>query len=533
MLRFFFGIFLFPLLVFAQPQQQWVDSVFNAMTLDQKIGQLFMIMTYPDGNVAEQNFTKKQIAAYHVGGILFSKGTSSQQQKDTQRYQKFSQLPLLIAADAEWGMAMRLSDVSPYPYAMTLGALPNDELIYAVAKRLGDQKRAMGIHISFAPVVDVNTEAKNPIIGVRSFGDNPKRVARHARAFAEGLQDAGILAVAKHFPGHGSVVDDSHKSLPVLQHDVDALDSIDLVPFKSVFSSGIKGVMVGHLSVPALDNNSGVPVSVSTKVVTNLLQEQMGFNGLVFTDALNMKGITQKVPSPALETFLAGADVLLIPENLAKAIKTIKNAYVSGTISPKRLAFSVKKILKAKADLGLHTTNRNNNVDALATNYVDNYLKQHIAEQSIVSVHTDASKFPLTSHDDVFYAHIGNPVNTVFYNFLQTHGKIKQFSFDNNKKSIHRETIIVGVFADTSTPWSKQSISKKDIIKLHDLAMHNDVHVILYANPYTLMQLPNNSVFSSVLLAHENQPEFVRAAVKILFGKSEAVGILPINTSRY
>ena len=199
MLRALLFMFLIPLYLCAQSQRQWVDSVYNAMSLDQKIGQLFMVMAYPDGNLAKQQNVIYQIERFHIGGILFSRGTSKQQLQDTKRYQYLSETPLLIATDAEWGMSMRLQDVKPYPYAMTLGALPNDELVYSLAKRLGIRKRKMEVHVSFAPVVDVNTEAENPIIGVRAFGDNPIRVAKKAQAFVEGLQDAGVMAVAKHF----------------------------------------------------------------------------------------------------------------------------------------------------------------------------------------------------------------------------------------------------------------------------------------------------------------------------------------------
>lgn len=527
--RFVFWVFFFPTMLFAQSQHQWVDSVYTSMTLDQKIGQLFMVMAYPDGNTLKQKQTLQHIRNHHIGGVLFSKGTSAQQQKDTQRYQRVSQVPLFIAADAEWGMSMRLDDVSPYPYAMTLGALPDENLIYALAKRMGVRKRKMGIHISFAPVADVNTEAKNPIIGVRAFGDNPIRVARQATTFMEGLQDAGILAVGKHFPGHGAAIVDSHKSLPTIAHTNNQLDSIDLVPFRKLIDGGVKGVMVGHLRIPTLEKDS-IPVSVSTKVIADLLQKQLGFKGLIFTDALNMNGITQSVESPALAAFLAGADVLVIPQNLTKAIASIRTSYVNGDIGPERLEISVKKILTAKYALGLHQRkNLISDAKALKTNYEDVYLKQQIALKSIVNVYAKPNHFPLIPNRDIAYLALGKANDNSFLEQLQEFTKsIESVSVDT-VKPMRGKTIIVGVFADTSTPWKNAFLPQKDAAILHQLANQNKVHLVVFAKPYALHQFPNLTIFYNVLWAHENQPEFSKAAAKILFGKHNAVGVFPVK----
>lgn len=532
MLRVFIFVFLIPVCLSAQSQRQWVDSVYNAMTLDQKIGQLFMVMAFPDGNLSKQQNTIYQIKKYHVGGILFSSGTASQQLRDTYRYQKASKTPLLIAADAEWGMAMRLKDVTPYPYAMTLGALPNEQLIYALGKRLGVRKRKMGVHVTFSPVADINTESQNPIIGIRAFGDNPKRVAKQAQAFMEGLQDAGTMAVAKHFPGHGAATLDSHKSLPKIEYTKNQLENIDLVPFRKLIASGVKGIMIGHLEIPALDSNP-LPVSVSYKVVTDLLQKQLGFKGLIFTDALNMSGVTQPVESPALSAFLAGVDVLLMPLRLDKAVKDIKSSYVKGDISPKRLETSVKKILAAKYASGLHQQPNSNDVEnPLYNTFYDHYLREQIALQSIVTVHVKNDKFPLHPLSDMHYVALGTPLSDVFFGALKKHtavveipkNKVKTFDFST-------KTLIVGVHANTSSPWSRQSLSADDISILTHLSAYPNVHVVLFANPYVLSQIPNLSSFSSVLLAHEQQAVFAKAATQVLFGEISAIGTLPVQVN--
>ena len=531
MLRAF--LFLIPACLFAQSQPQWVDSIYTKMSLDQKIGQLFMVMAFPDGNFSTQQKTIHQIKKQHIGGVLFSKGSSIKQLQDRKRYQRFSETPLLVAADAEWGMAMRLQDVSPYPYAMTLGALPNDELVYALAKQLGTRKRKMGVHVSFAPVADVNTEADNPIIGVRAFGDNPIRVAKKTQAFMEGLQDAGVIAVAKHFPGHGASTADSHKTLPRINRSKKALDSIDLVPFKHLISRGLKGIMVGHLDVPALDN-SGLPIAASKKVVTQLLQQQLGFNGLVFTDALDMKGITTAVDSPALAAFLAGADVLVMPLQLEKAISAIKTSYANGDITEARLATSVKKILSAKYALGLHQNKKVKTTgNPLINTFYDMYLRKQIAEQSIVEIHAQKDAFPLQNDITVHYVSLGEPSSNDFLYALREKTTTIQILKNTLKTTeLTGKAIVVGVHANTSSPWTNQSLSESDIAVLTHLSTHSNVHVVLFAKPYVISQLPNLSSFASVLLAHEQQSAFAKAAARLLFGEIKTLGVLPIYIER-
>ena len=519
-------------LVYAQSEQSWVDSLYNQMTLDQKIGQLFMVMAYPDGNASKRMATSKQIKKQHIGGVLFSKGTSKQQLIDTRAYQNQSSVPLLIAADAEWGMAMRLSDISAYPYAMTLGALPNSDLVFALGKRLGERKRSMGVHISFAPVLDVNSESKNPIIGVRSFGDDPNEVAKHGGAFMEGLQAAGVWAVAKHFPGHGTTKKDSHLALPLISHSKKLLDSIDLLPFRHLIDNNLKGIMVGHLAVPSLTGNDSIPVSISPIVLNDLLQNKMGFNGLIFTDALNMKGITSCIDNPALKAFMAGADVLLIPKDLTKSISNIKSHYRAGKIMPARLALSVKKILAAKYQLNLAQSKRDF-YKVLPFTYVDRYLLQQIARQSLVLVqHNEA--FPIKPKANLTFVALGTQNDNTFLNSLQQYARVHQLSpFETTEQISPNETLVVGIYADTTTPWKKQYLSTTALQKLTELLKYKDVHVVVFAKPYVLRQVLNLGEFSSVLLAHQQELAFVNAAAQMLFGKIKALGKLPVTIKAF
>lgn len=526
MFRLLFWIII-PLFALSQSQQKWVDSVYTSMTIDQKIGQLFMVMAFPNGDNVSRANTLKQIENFHIGGVLFSKGTSKQQQLDTKSYQQKTQIPLLIAADAEWGMAMRLSDVSSYPYAMTLGALAHDDLIYALAKRMGERQRRMGVHMSFSPVADVNTEPQNPIIGIRSFGDDPDRVSQKAQAFMEGLQDAGLFAVAKHFPGHGAAKQDSHMQLPIIHKTKSQIDSVELIPFSHLIKKGVKGVMIGHLAILALSGNTTLPSSVSKQVVTELLQTKMGFHGLIVTDALNMNGITNQVASPALGAFLAGADVLLIPENLPKAISDIKSSYKNGTISSKRLATSVKKILTAKYELGLHLQHEVNlSKEVLTDTYFDSYLKQQIATESITLYH-QSERFPILSETEIGFVSIGHQVDDSFLTALNGYAAVTRISVDGDLSTY--KTLLIGVFEDTSTPWRKSSLHISDRAILQRLSLHPNAHVVFFTSPYTLLQFPDVSSFSSVLIAYEQNPYTTTAAAQLLFGQRSSKGILPVK----
>lgn len=526
MLRCLIFFFFFSVSLSAQSVQHWVDSTYNQLTNDQKIGQLFMVMAHPNGDFGQQKVTRQAIDG-HVGGLIFSKGTATQQLVDTKRYQLLSDLPLFIGVDAEWGMAMRLSDVTPFPYQMTLGALPNEELIYALGKRLGTRKRAMGIHISFSPVADVNTKAENPIIGVRSFGDQPREVAARSWALADGLQAAGLIAVAKHFPGHGATTADSHKTLPLMNQSREELDAVDLLPFTHLIDRGIQGIMVGHLDVPALDPRKDKPVSTAKSVVTELLQKDFGFKGLVFTDALNMDGIRQYSKQPALASFLAGADVLLIPHVYHHAFNSLKIAYKEGIVSEERLARSVKKILRTKYSLGLFA-NKKRSLTRPKETYEDRYLKQQIAAQSITLVHREQKEFYLPTNSAVAYVALGDVLDRSFLQALRQYGDVVQYAPE--KAMPHAaKPLVVGFHADTTTPWANTKISASDKVLLRSLAQHPNVHLVLFAPPFALNDLANLDSFSSVVLAYEQQKSFAQAAAQVLFGLLSPEGKLPVT----
>ena len=283
---------IYPLLVEKDQlnQKKWVDSIYNAMTLEEKVGQLFMVDVFSSDPKSKNNKIDSLIKNQHIGGIIFSKGGPKRQAKLNNHYQDISKIPLIMAMDAEWGLAMRLDSTFAYPWNMTLGAITNNEIIYKIGKQIGEHTKRIGMHINFSPVVDINTNPNNPIIGNRSFGEDRDNVTEKALAFMRGIQSVGILANAKHFPGHGDTEKDSHKTLPTISFSKNRLDSIELYPYKRLIEAGLSSIMIAHLNVPSLEIRANFPSSLSKGIVTNLLQKEMEFNGLVFTDALNMKG---------------------------------------------------------------------------------------------------------------------------------------------------------------------------------------------------------------------------------------------------
>ena len=360
-MRYIIIALLFTSFIFSQDnstitQEKWVDSVYNQFSFEEKVGQLFMVAAYSNKNEAHNKSIDDLISKYKIGGLIFFQGGPVRQAKLTNRYQSQSKVPLFIGIDAEWGLSMRLDSTYRYPWNMTLGAVQDMSLIEKMGQQMGQQSKRMGIHFNFAPVVDINTNPKNPIIGNRSFGEDKFNVAERAVALMKGFQSEGLFATAKHFPGHGDTSSDSHHTLPVVKFDKKRIDEVELHPYKELIKNGLSSIMVAHLDIPSLESRKGYPTSISYNVVTDILQKDLGFNGLIFTDALNMKGASNfKQPGDIdLEAFLAGNDILLFAENVPLAVEKFKVAFKEGKLSEERIAFSVKKILNYKYKAGLN-----------------------------------------------------------------------------------------------------------------------------------------------------------------------------------
>jgi len=334
----------------------WVDSVLQGLSVEERIGQLFMVAAYSNKGEVHWQKIAELITQHHIGGLIFFQGGPLRQASQQNYYQALAKVPLLIGMDAEWGLGMRLDSTIQFPRQLMLAAISDRQLIYDMGKEIARQCKRMGIHINFAPVVDINSNPNNPVINDRSFGENKINVTQKSIAYMRGLQENGIIACAKHFPGHGDTENDSHKTLPVIRHNKARLDSLELYPFKKLIDKGIKSIMAAHLFIPAYDKTANTASSLSKNVITDLLKNHLGYEGLVFTDALNMGGVSNYFAPGEIElkALLAGNDILLFPQDVPTAISKIKEAIEQGLISLDKIDSTVRKILFAKYWAGLH-----------------------------------------------------------------------------------------------------------------------------------------------------------------------------------
>ena len=335
---------------YRDPETNWVDSIMQTLTLDQRIAQLMVVRVPLDMDDKQAKAFSELMNGYGVGGVCFFVGTAERQASMTRRFQRDARVPLMVCIDGEWGLGMRLKDMYSFPRNARFGELSEDadSIVYRMGEEIGRQCREMGIHVNFAPVADINSNPDNPVIGTRSFGTDPERVARLAVMYALGQQSQGVMAVAKHFPGHGDTDKDSHLELPVINHSLAYIDTVDLHPFRRLFAAGVGGVMVAHLQVNAYDSLH--PSTLSPTIVNGLLKGTMGFGGLVITDGMDMKGITNSYGGGRgeLMAMLAGNDILLLPPDVREAIETIKTAAVQSDSVRRIIDYHCRRVLKAK-----------------------------------------------------------------------------------------------------------------------------------------------------------------------------------------
>ena len=514
-------------------QLKWVDSIYNSMNVDEKIGQLFMLRISSAAGQKSFDRIEKNISQNHIGGLIFSKGSPSKSNSWINALQKKSKLPLITGMDAEWGASMRYDSIRKFPWNMTLGAIQDDELIEEIGYRIGIQLKSLGININFSPVVDINTNPLNPIIGNRSFGEDKVEVSQKSLKMMMGMHRAGILTCAKHFPGHGETIKDSHYDLPLVNFKKNRIDSVELYPYKKLIPQGISSVMVGHLNYPALDD--GIPSSLSKKIVDGLLIKKLGFKGLVITDALEMKGVSEfkKYKNISLSAFLAGNDILLIPENIEKDLKAFKKAYNKKVITEERLSVSVKKILKAKYKLGLndYKTLDEANV-ALKINSISNdYLIRKSMQDAITLLKNDSS-IPLNKEKKIGYLNLGDNDND-FYNLLSSELNISKINKSNNYNQDDvddYEFLIISFLKSNKSPWVNSEFSKSDIKIIETLSSKRKVILVTFTKPYNLSKI-NLDKISAVLLAYQNNFDAKYSATQSIVGKNKITGKLPVSIS--
>ena len=521
-----------------QAQESWVDSTYTSLTLEEKIGQLFMVMAFSEQG--EKHFDKisKNIVEDNIGGVIFSLGGPHGQTEWLNKFQKKSKVPLLIGMDAEWGVAMRLDSVQAFPWNMTLGAIQNDVLVKDIGHRIGEQAKRLGIHINFAPSVDINTNPKNPIIGNRSFGEDKQNVARKGIAFMQGMHEAGILSSAKHFPGHGDTATDSHLGLPSINFSMERIEEVELYPFKEIINAGVSSVMVAHLDIPAID--AGIPSSLSQKTVQTLLQDSLQFKGLVITDALNMKGASGISPKYGIDVsaFLAGNDILLIPNDVSVAIKKMKRAFKAKKITEQRLAHSVKKILKAKYLVGLNNNKEISSEflsDNLNTNK-DDYLIAKSMQAAITVVQNKNNVLPLEKTTTYGYLKLGDDTGLDFRNSLSKEIKLHRVNESLSNSEIisnlkDYEKIIIGFHRSNDNPWKASSFSKKEIQLISELVKSHTIILDVFVKPYALSKINTLEGIDGLVVSYQNNIPAQIASADILLGDRKATGKLPVSIS--
>lgn len=527
------------------PGAQWIDSVMNSLSLDQKIAQLLMIRTYSNKDESYYKKTEELISKYNVGGLCFFQGGPIRQAKLVNRYQAIAETPLLIAMDAEWGPGMRLDSTESFPFQMTLGTIEDDTLIYQMGASIAKQLHLLGVNINFAPVVDINNNPDNPVINSRSFGADKFMVAAKGIAYMKGLQDNGIIATAKHFPGHGDTGSDSHLTLPVINHDRSRLDSVELYPFRQMINKGLDAVMVAHLFIPALDDTPDTPTTLSKKVITDLLKDELGFKGLIITDALDMKGVTNYHQPGEIEAkaFEAGNDILLLPQDVGKAIDGIKEAIDKGQIKREEIDERCRKVLTYKFRAGL------NHFEALKTdslyeklnNVEDKLIQRAVYKEAVTVLKNQDSLVPLRRFDTLNIASVslGSAEITPFQEMLNNYTHVEKFSMldkttENQQKILMKNLdpynlVILSIHNTSIFPTRNFNISDETLQLIGRIVEKKKVILTDFGSPYSLNLIDSLDRFQSIIIAHQDTRISNEITAQIIMGAFGASGTLPVT----
>lgn len=524
-------------------QRKWVETKYNSMSLNERLGQLFMVSVASDQPKAATDRITSLIRDEHIGGVIFSTGGPVRQARLTNDYQKQSKTPLLVGMDAEWGLAMRLDSTYAFPWNMTLGAIQDDKVVEKVGRQIGKHAKRLGVHINFAPDIDININPKNPIIGNRSFGEDRENVSRKGVAFMKGIESAGVLSSGKHFPGHGDTATDSHHALPVINFSRKRLDSVEMYPYQKLIDSGLSSVMVAHLEVPALELKKGLPSSLSEQIITGILKEEMGFKGLVFTDALNMKGVTDhgKNGDAEVNAFLAGNDMLLMPTVVEQAKKKLTKAYEKGKITEERLAESVKKILMAKYKAGLHNfkpIDLNHLYEDLNTIENDLVYEEAI-ENAITVVKNDFYLMGIKRLENkkIAYVKFGDAHSGPFIKELNKYAKVTQVNGKDIATLKGRlkdfNLVIVGHHKSNESPWKGYKFTKTELTWLSEIAKERGSNLILttFTKPYSLLDIPSFKGIDGVVVAYQNSKLAQEKTAQLIFGAIPGKGVLPVTAN--
>lgn len=514
-----------------QKAEKYADSLYQNLSLDEKIGQLYIVALYNNRGNEEIQKIRNLVEKEKIGGLILMQDDAEKHIALLNEFQEKSRIKMMIGIDGEWGLFQRFPAAHKYPWAMTLGAIQDNALIYEMTSKIAEDCKRMGIYWDFAPVVDVNTNPENPIIGNRSFGSDINNVIAKGLAYANGLQDNGVLASMKHFPGHGDTSTDSHLDLPVVSHNLERLNDIELAPFKALMDKKIGGVMVAHLYVPAIEKKKGIPASVSYEIITNLLKNTYHYNGLIITDALNMNAVAKKFPAGELDlrAFKAGNDIMLFSQDVPNGKALIKSALEKGDISENRLAESVKKILKTKFLLGLQNLKPSNpeNINSDLNNASHSELTEKLYANAITLIKDEKNLLPLNCNQTYYYLPLEEAPFQAFIENVNLGTTVQLISKDEISQIPENATVIIGLHKDNSTAYKPYKISQASKDILTELSKKQNIILDVFGSPYALKDV-NISDISTVLVSYENNDLSLKASANALLGKTKIHGKLPV-----
>lgn len=511
--------------------QAWVSKTYSSLSQDEKLGQLFIVALYVNRGEEEINKVRNLVVNEKLGGLILMQDDAARHIALLNEFQSKSKVPMMIGMDAEWGLFQRIAAAKKFPWAMTLGAIQDKSLITEMSAKIADDAKRMGVNWDFAPVVDVNTNPNNPIIGNRSFGSEVDNVVKSALAYSAGLQNNNVLAAIKHFPGHGDTSTDSHHDLPVVSHDLKRLNEVELAPFKALADKGIGGVMVAHLYVPALEKQPGVPASVSKSIITGLLKEKYGYKGLIITDALNMGAVAKRYKPGELDAlaFKAGNDIMLFSDGVKEGKRLIQQAIDTGEISQNRVEESVKKILLTKYYLGLtqYVPKNPENINSDLNNDSHTKIVQKMYANALTLLKDEKKLLPLNCKETYYYVPLEEAPYKTFADQLNL-GTSLIVKRANEISSIPANSkVIVGFHKDNSTAYKPYKISDASKKVLADLSKNQNIILNVFGSAYALKDVDISKI-STVLVAYENNDDSMTAAAKALHGQTKIHGRLPV-----
>lgn len=528
-------------------KQEWVDSVFNSLTPDERLAQLFMVAAYSNKDSVHIKKLEKLIRDYKIGGLIFFQGGPVRHARMQNYLQDASETPLMIAMDAEWGVGMRLDSTIDYPRQMTLGAIQDNELLYDFGAEVARQMKRLGMHINFAPVVDVNSNAANPVIGTRSFGENKYNVAQKGIAVMKGMQDNHILACAKHFPGHGDTDSDSHLTLPIIKHSYERIDSLELYPFKQTIDAGMGSMMVAHLYIPALDNTKNQASTLSPKIVNGLLKDSLGFEGLIFTDALNMKGVSKYYGPGEVElmAFLAGNDVMEFAEDVPKAMELIREMVEQGKVSQEDIDARCKKVLHAKAWFGLDNyqpVKIENLTKDLNNSQARSVLNRLTA--SSLSLLINKNALPIKELADKRIASLvyGDESGNPFQETLSKYAAVDHFQLSDKTAQTERfntlnqlkkyDKVILSLHNMSSRRSKNYGVTQGMLDAIAELSFSTELIINVFGNPYSLSRISGLEHANALLFSYAQTDVSEQMAAQAIFGGIAVSGKLPVTANR-